>query len=83
MLMFLSSRTNEYSIENRKMHNGFFTAYLDRGMRGAADANKDKVVTAKELFTYVSKGVKQLSGNRQHPVMWGNFSDDFVVMDWR
>ena len=55
----------------------------DRGMRGAADANKDKVVTAKELFTYVSKGVKQLSGNRQHPVMWGNFSDDFVVMDWR
>lgn len=52
-------------------------------MRGAADANKDKVVTAKELFTYVSKGVKQLSGNRQHPVMWGNFSDDFVVMDWR
>ena len=21
--------------------------------------------------------------NRQHPVMWGNFSDDFVVMDWR
>lgn len=83
VLMFLSSRTNEYSIENRKMHNGFFTAYLDRGMRGAADANKDKVVTAKELFTYVSMGVKQLSGNRQHPVMWGNFSDDFVVMDWR
>lgn len=83
VLMFLSSRTSEYSIENRRMKNGFFTACLDRGMRGAADTDRDKVITARELFTYVSEGVRRLSGNRQHPVMWGHFDDNFVMMDWR
>ena len=83
VLMFLSSRSSEYSIENRRMTNGFFTTYLDRGMRGAADADSNKVITARELFTYVSQGVRQLSGNRQHPVMWGHFDDNFVMMDWR
>lgn len=82
VLMFLSSRTHEYSIESRRMKNGFFTTYLDRGLRGAADTNRDKRITAKEIFTYVSNGVQRLSGNRQHPVMWGRFSDDFVMMDW-
>lgn len=83
VVMFLSSRTNEYSIEKRNMKNGFFTAYLERGLRGGADANKDKVVTAKEIFTFVSEGVKGLSKGRQHPVMWGNFDDNFIMIDWR
>ena len=34
-------------------------------------------------FTYVSQGVKSLSKGRQHPVMWGNFDDNFVMIDWR
>lgn len=83
VVMFLSSRTNEYSIENRKMANGFFTTYLDRGLRGGADSNKDRVITAKELYTFVSKGVKTISKDKQHPVMWGNFDDNFIMMDWR
>lgn len=83
VVMFLSSRTNETSIENRKMRNGMFTAYLERGLRGGADTNRDKVVTAKEIFTFVSEGVKGLSKGRQHPVMWGSFDDDFTMIDWR
>lgn len=83
VVMFLSSRTNENSIENRKMKNGFFTSYLDRGLRGGADNNKDKIITAKEIFSFVSKGVKDISKNRQHPVMWGNFDDNFIMIDWR
>lgn len=34
VLFFLSSRTNETSIENRRMKNSLFTAYLERGLRG-------------------------------------------------
>lgn len=83
VVMFLSSRTNEYSIEKRNMKNGFFTAYLERGLRGGADANKDKVVTAKEIYTFVSEGVRDLSQGLQHPVMWGNFDDNFIMIDWR
>lgn len=83
VLLFLSSRTNESSIEYSKMKNGFFTAYLERGLRGGADANKDRMITAKEIFSFVSQGVKSISKDKQHPVMWGNFDDDFVLMDWR
>lgn len=83
VVMFLSSRPNEYSIETPKMKNGFFTAYLERGLRGGADSNKDKIITAKELFIFVSNGVKKISHSKQHPVMWGRFDDDFIMMDWR
>lgn len=83
VVMFLSSRTNESSIERPKMKNGFFTTYLNRGLRGGADVNRDSVVTAKEIFNFVSDGVKTMSNDRQHPVMWGNFSDNFIMVDWR
>ena len=84
VVMFLSSRTTESSIESpRKMTNGFFTAYLDRGLRGGADINKDRIISAKEIFTFVSDGVQSISQNKQHPVMWGKFDDDFIMVDWR
>lgn len=80
VLLFLSSRDDESSIENRTMRNGFFTSYLIKGLNGAADANHDKTVTARELYRYVHKGVVNLSSGRQHPVMWGKFSDNMPVI---
>ena len=82
VLLFLSSRQNEYSIESPGMKNGFFTACLIKCLKGAADGNRDRKITAKELFDSVSKGVIRLSNNKQHPVMWGNFSDNMIVMQW-
>jgi uncharacterized caspase-like protein len=82
VMLFLSSRNNENSIEKRSMQNGFFTTYLKLGLAGEADVNRDRVITAREIFTYVSKGVANLSEGRQHPVMWGNFSDNMPVMQW-
>ena len=82
IMLFLSSRSNEVSIERRSMKNGFFTTCLVRSLKGGADTNRDRVITAKELFTAVSKGVKDLSKDRQHPVMWGNFKDTMPVMAW-
>ena len=82
IMLFLSSRGNETSIERRDMKNGFFTSCLQKGLRGGADANKDRTITAKELFNYVSTNVKILSNDKQHPVMWGKFSDNMPVMKW-
>lgn len=82
IMLFLSCRSNEVSIETPKMTNGFFTFALQHGLRGGADTNNDRIITAKELFNYVSTKVKALSKNRQHPVMWGKFSDDMAVMTW-
>lgn len=82
ILLFLSSRPDETSIERRDMKNGFFTSYLQKGLRGGADANRDRIITARELFNYVSIGVKNISNDKQHPVMWGKFSDNMPVMKW-
>lgn len=82
VMLFLSCRSNEKSIERPGMTNGFFTYALQHGLRGGADKNRDRIITAKELFDYVSEKVKKDSGNRQHPVMWGKFSDDMPVMKW-
>lgn len=82
VMLFLSSRNNENSIEQRSMENGYFTTYLKYGLAGEADVNRDRVITAKEIFTYVSNGVVNLSRGKQHPVMWGNFSDNMPVMKW-
>ena len=65
------------------MKNGFFTTYLQKGLRGGADADKDRVITAKEIFDYVHTNVVELSKGKQHPVMWGKFSDDMPVMNWK
>ncbi len=82
VMLFLSSRNNEISIERRDMENGFFTTFLQRGLKGGADANHDRVITARELYDFVHDGVAQISDGMQHPVMWGNFNRDMPVMKW-
>lgn len=81
-LMFLSSRDKEASIERQFIANGFFTKCLLRGLRGAADSDRDKTITATEIFKYVKEGVDTLSHGRQHPVMWGTFPDDLPIVKY-
>lgn len=82
VMLFLSCRSGEYSIERAGMTNGFFTYALQHGLRGGADKNRDKTITARELFNYVSAYVQKNSNGKQHPVMWGKFSDNMPVMIW-
>lgn len=82
VMFFLSSRTKEPSREIYGMQNSVFTSYLIKGLKGRADTNRDRCITAKELFTYVSNNVISTTRRRQHPVMWGNFNDNMTVMRW-
>ncbi|MBR1940429.1 MAG: caspase family protein [Bacteroidaceae bacterium] len=82
VMLFLSSRDDEYSMESTGITNGYFTTALQLGLRSYADADRNRIITAKELFVYVSQMVKDLSRDQQHPVMWGHFSDDMPVMVW-
>lgn len=82
VMLFLSSRGNEPSIDSPDLNNGLFTAYLMRALRGRADRNRNRVITARELYDYVSEGVIKMSRNQQHPVMWGNFRDSMPVLTW-
>ena len=84
-MFFLSSRSTEKSLETPRQtgfKNSLFTVFLERGLRGGADTNKDRVITAKEIYNFVHQGVVEASGNRQHPVMWGKFDGNMVVMKW-
>lgn len=83
VMFFLSSRDNEKSIEMRFLNNGLFTTALLDGLKGYADSDKNKIITADELFKYVSSEVIRMSKGEQHPVMWGNFRNDMPVLDWK
>lgn len=80
VMLYLSSRPDEFSWESSDMYNSFFIDKLLKGLNGSADVNKDKKVTARELFNYVNAGVIDISGGDQHPQMYGSFPDDMVVV---
>lgn len=83
VVMFLASRTNEVSREYGWMANGVFTHFLLAGLKGNADADRNRIITARELFDFVSDRVCKITDEAQHPVAWGHFSDNFPMMDWR
>lgn len=85
VMFFLSSRSSEKSLETPRQtgfNNSLFTVFLERGLRGGADVNSDKAITAKELYDFVHQGVINASGGRQHPVMWGKFDGNMTVIKW-
>lgn len=82
LMLLLSSRDDEVSYENPNYKNGFFTICLERCLRGGADTDNNRIITARELYLGVRKGVTELSDDMQHPVMWGNFNDNMPVMVW-
>jgi hypothetical protein len=69
-----ASQTNEVSLELPELGHGVFTYYLTEGLKGAADLNRDGIVTLQELYEYVGQQVTRKSrqaGGNQHPVMKG------------
>lgn len=85
VVFFLSSRSTEKSLETPRQtgfNNSLFTVFLERGLRGGADMNRDKVITAREIYDFVHQGVANVSGGRQHPVMWGKFDGNMAVIKW-
>lgn len=81
ILLFLSSQSDEYSWESNMMEESFFYHFLLKALKGEADINGDNKVTARELFNYVAPHVEEISYGNQHPVMWGRFPDDMVIVD--
>lgn len=85
VMFFLSSRSSEKSLELPRrsgFSNSLFTAFLERGLRGGADADRNRIITARELYSYVHSGVVSASRGQQHPVMWGKFNSAMPVIKW-
>ncbi len=74
-LVFSASAEAQDAFESDQLRHGIFTYYLVDGLRGAADANGDRRVTAWELYEYVAATVPARAelerGAAQNPQLLG------------
>lgn len=72
----------EYSLNSEGIRASAMAYYVDQGLQGAADLDKDWRITVRELFGFVEMRVDQWAqinrGTRQKPRLHGK-ADDFVV----
>jgi hypothetical protein len=69
-----ASRSSEVSLELPELGHGLFTHYLVQALKGAADLDRDGIVSLQEAYQYLEQQVSQKSravGGNQHPVMKG------------
>ncbi len=77
-VMLASSRDDEVSIEKPNLPNSIFTYYLIQGLKGEA-ADKDGIVTLKNLYDFVHKETVQETSGIQHPRLVGNLEGSFPL----
>jgi hypothetical protein len=77
--LLLSSKSEEYSLEDGGLRSGIFSHYLIRGLKGEADMDGDKLVTIVELFGFVHEQVRRYTGNIQTPTLTGDFDPRMPV----
>ncbi len=77
--LIMSSKSDETSLESSGLRQGVFSHFLIRGLKGEADDNDDKVVTVEELFHFVYTNVRAYTGNRQSPILQGDYDKDMTV----
>jgi len=74
-LIFTASEVRELSHESAKWGggHGVFTHFLLRGLRGEADADRNRIVDVGEVVEYVRAQVAHATGGKQHPDPSGQF----------
>jgi len=73
LAMLMSSKSQEYSLEDQGLRSGIFSHYLINGLKGQADQNLNKIITVKELFDFTFKKVKEYTAGAQSPCISGSF----------
>ncbi|MEO0778001.1 MAG: caspase family protein, partial [Bacteroidota bacterium] len=77
--LLLSSKGDEYSLEDMGLRQGIFSHFLIRGLKGEADLNRDKIISVQELYDFVSQKVRAYTANAQSPTLSGNFDPNMPV----
>ncbi len=65
--LLAATKPGEESKEKSDLGHGSFTYAVLEGVRGAADADRDGILSVSELFGYVARRVPILTLNAQHP----------------
>jgi WD40 repeat protein len=81
-----ASGSEQFSTEFEKLGHGVFTYAMLEGVKGEADANKDRKLTIRELSTYIENRVPELSeqykGLPQFPSAY-SFGNDFPIVVYK
>jgi hypothetical protein len=80
---FFAAASNESALEDDEYREGLFTYYLIRGLKGEADTDKDRKVSALELRVYLDEKVadRALSKFKVHqdPALSPGFFPDLIL----
>lgn len=77
--LLLSSKGEEYSLEDGGLRSGVFSHYLIKGLQGAADFDGNKLVTIGELFAFIQQKVQSYTARAQNPILKGQFDYNMPV----
>lgn len=77
--LFMSSKGEEFSLEDRGLRQGIFSHFLIRGLKGEADVNKNKIVTIRELYNFVFTKVNNYTNQIQTPTLTGDYDQNMPV----
>ncbi len=77
--LLMSSKSEEFSLEDQGLRSGVFSYYLIKGLKGIADLDHDKIVTVQELYNYIGKAVRDYTGGVQNPVLTGEYNPRMPV----
>ncbi len=77
--LLLSSKGDEYSLEDHGLRQGIFSHFLIKGLKGEADKNRNNIISIQELYNFVHTKVRAYTGNVQSPTLTGDFDPDMPV----
>lgn len=75
--LLTASSASETSREASKWGggHGVFTYFLEKGLQGEADQNKDGVINIRELYEYTYRNTALETNGNQHPELKGSFDN--------
>lgn len=73
MALLMSSKGEEYSLEDSGLRSGVFSHFLIKGLKGAADNDASGIISIDEVYQYIYRNVRLYTGNVQTPQLIGHF----------
>ena len=71
--LLVSSKGDEYSLEDMGLRQGIFSHFLIHGLKGQADTDNNRIVTIQELFNFIHTKVRNYTANAQTPEITGQY----------
>ena len=75
----MSSKGEEYSLEDSGLRSGVFSHFFIKGLKGPADNDSSGIISIEEIFQYTYRNVRMYTGNIQTPLLLGTFDKRMPV----